>query len=318
MYLRSKNKPLLSLTKEESLINTKQFTDSFYKAQKIGDSFYSSVIKQIDFIKVNFFINEKRQGKAQGNISDIDIPNEYLTSSHLLPFLYYRSFLKQYYNVILLKGSLQNAPDYEKGYAIVNQQFHDGIKDYLLFYSILNLKSSNKFGDYLARFFVDCKNEKYIDYIKSNYSDNEVNNNSNLLLSEKKKRLNFDSLISSYKGRVVYIDFWASWCSPCLAEMPTSKKMREQFLDKKIAFIYISTDQKYSDWIDIIPKALLKNYNNSYLLMNSETSSLKKVFNLSSLPKYIIVNKEGKVVNTNAPRPNDPSLNLLLNKLISE
>ncbi len=172
MYLRSKNKPLLSLTKEESLINTKQFTDSFYKAQKIGDSFYSSVIKQIDFIKVNFFINEKRQGKAQGNISDIDIPNEYLTSSHLLPFLYYRSFLKQYYNVILLKGSLQNAPDYEKGYAIVNQQFHDGIKDYLLFYSILNLKSSNKFGDYLARFFVDCKNEKYIDYIKSNYSDN--------------------------------------------------------------------------------------------------------------------------------------------------
>jgi thiol-disulfide isomerase/thioredoxin len=137
-------------------------------------------------------------------------------------------------------------------------------------------------------------------------------------LSEKKKRLNFDSLISSYKGRVVYIDFWASWCSPCLAEMPTSKKMREQFLDKKIAFIYISTDQKYSDWIDIIPKALLKNYNNSYLLMNSETSSLKKVFNLSSLPKYIIVNKEGKVVNTNAPRPNDPSLNLLLNKLISE
>jgi hypothetical protein len=100
--------------------------------------------------------------------------------------------------------------------------------------------------------------------------------------------------------------------------MPTSKKMREQFLDKKIAFIYISTDQKYSDWIDIIPKALLKNYNNSYLLMNSETSSLKKVFNLSSLPKYIIVNKEGKVVNTNAPRPNDPSLNLLLNKLISE
>jgi hypothetical protein len=95
-------------------------------------------------------------------------------------------------------------------------------------------------------------------------------------------------------------------------------KMRQSFKNQNIVFLYISTDNNFSDWKGVRSKALLDNYPYSFLLINSEQSSIKKTNNIITLPRYIIINKKGKVVNMDAPRPSDPKLKPLLDKLIAE
>lgn len=54
--------------------------------------------------------------------------------------------------------------------------------------------------------------------------------------------------LGELRGKVVYLDFWADWCSPCLAEMPASNELRRQFAGRDVVFVYISLDRQPVAW----------------------------------------------------------------------
>lgn len=112
-----------------------------------------------------------------------------------------------------------------------------------------------------------------------------------------------DELKTRYKGYVLYIDFWSTWCPPCIEGLKYSTNLKKTFENKKVAFIYLCCNSDKSTWEKVFKEQKLDGEN---MLLNSEDySQLAGEFNLIGVPRYIIVDKAGKVVNENAPRPSD-------------
>lgn len=109
----------------------------------------------------------------------------------------------------------------------------------------------------------------------------------------------------------MYVDFWASWCAPCLREMPHSKKLRENAAYKDIVFIYLSIYDKKEPWEAAWEKAELVNQPHNYLILNSKDAPFIKKHKVKSIPRYMIFDKEGQLLNDNAPVPSDKKLDLL-------
>jgi len=128
------------------------------------------------------------------------------------------------------------------------------------------------------------------------------------------KQFNF----AKYKGKVIYVDFWASWCGPCRQEFPFSKKLHSSLSDKQkknIVFLYISIDDDPANWKNAVEKLQLDNGDHGFS-EGGWASEVVKKYQINGIPRYMIIDKNGTIVQPDAVRPSDPStLNILL-KLI--
>lgn len=125
---------------------------------------------------------------------------------------------------------------------------------------------------------------------------------------------NFDSLLSKYKGKPVFVDLWTTWCLPCRREFKHVGFLQEMAADNKIILLYISGDKDADSlkWKKIVYENNLKGY---HIRMNSQLKAdiikrfsrpLKSNGELALIyPTYLIVNKDAHVVSTNAPKPSD-------------
>jgi thiol-disulfide isomerase/thioredoxin len=125
--------------------------------------------------------------------------------------------------------------------------------------------------------------------------------------------------LSDFKGKIVYIDFWATWCGPCIAEMPHSKKLKEKFVgNDSIVFMYVSVDNEESidDW-----KSLVKKKGMSGVQLISRDGSEERVadrYGISFIPRFVLVDKNGKIAYLNAPPPSAPEAEILIRQLLQE
>lgn len=116
--------------------------------------------------------------------------------------------------------------------------------------------------------------------------------------------INGDSIsLADFKNKVVYIDVWASWCGPCIAEIPFSQKLQNAFEgNDSIVFLNVSVDSE-KDWND----ALLEysDWKGSHILSDF---SIYKTYNIVGIPWYILIDKTGRIVTSDAPRPSSNEL----------
>jgi thiol-disulfide isomerase/thioredoxin len=125
--------------------------------------------------------------------------------------------------------------------------------------------------------------------------------------------------MSDFKGKVVYIDFWASWCGPCRMMMPFSKKLHESLTDKQrkeIVFLYISIDGNDEAWRKAMQDMGMQGVN--VISPGNWSSPACAYYRINSIPRYMIMNKKGEIVEMDATRPNDPELINKLLKLAAE
>lgn len=123
--------------------------------------------------------------------------------------------------------------------------------------------------------------------------------------------------LSDFKGKVVYLDLWASWCGPCLEEMPHLKKMRERFAGKDVAFVAISIDTDTGKWLKKIKDMKLEGIQ---LIdkVGSQNSKIATDYKVHGVPHYVLIDKKGKIASAFAPIPSstteiDKEINKLLN-----
>lgn len=121
--------------------------------------------------------------------------------------------------------------------------------------------------------------------------------------------------MSDLKGRFAYIDVWATWCGPCLNEIPAFKELVEKYKDKNITFVSISIDEQKDKetW-----RQMIKDKETNWMQLFAEAdwnSSFAKDYGVNSIPRFIFIDPEGKIVVANAPRPSQKEE---IDKLFSE
>ncbi|NBA75704.1 redoxin domain-containing protein [Emticicia sp. ODNR4P] len=219
------------------------------------------------------------------------------------------------YEKVLLKKVMVSTTDFGSIEQSISSNFKGKIKDFLLFTFLCRpQKQDANFDAALQNYLNTSQNKEYIEYLKEKYLNGPKVKNGNLL-SDKNESISLDEILKQHKGKVIYLDFWASWCAPCRQEIPDSKKLIASYQAKGLQVITISMDENKVAWQKAL-KAEDLSLSANYLLSKDFGSELAQKYKIKSIPRYMIIDKNGKFINTDAPRPSDPKLKELFDDLV--
>ncbi len=118
--------------------------------------------------------------------------------------------------------------------------------------------------------------------------------------------------LGDFKGKVVLVDVWATWCGPCIAEIPHLKKLEEEMAGKDVVFISYSIDEMkdLAKWKDFVTA---KKLGGVQLIGDAGFKSpVCTAYKITSIPRFMVFDKNGRIVSVAAPRPSSPDLKTLL------
>lgn len=225
-----------------------------------------------------------------------------------------------------VKAQIHTADDFEKQFKIISVNFNNGIIRNYLLTKILRETLSKRINistKYIRKYFRVCNNKLYKSRIVERI--NQVKrvkgpkwnstNKDNIVDVTLSQNLKIEQLLANYKGKVILLDFWASWCVPCREELPHLKKLKEIYKKKSIEFINLSVDKDIFRWLDACKTEQIDN-SNSFIIANPETFDWKSKYTIESIPRYILIGKDGQIISQDAPRPSDPALKQLIEKYL--
>ncbi len=116
--------------------------------------------------------------------------------------------------------------------------------------------------------------------------------------------------LTDFKGKLVYIDFWATWCGPCRTEIPYQCKLERDYQGKKVVFVKISLDDNMDAWRKMVNEKKLGGIH-----LHAEgawNSNVAKNYQIKGIPTYLLIDANGKIINPSAPRPSSDEIRKLL------
>jgi len=125
--------------------------------------------------------------------------------------------------------------------------------------------------------------------------------------------------LDKFKGKVVYIDFWASWCGPCRKQFPLAKELKNKLTKKqkkKVEFLYISIDSGEKPWKSAIDRMEIEGYH--VLSPGGWQSKVCAYFKIKSIPRYMLLDKKGRIADSSAKRPGQQGILEDITKLLNE
>ncbi|NRB62003.1 MAG: TlpA family protein disulfide reductase [Saprospiraceae bacterium] len=297
------------------LLDSLQFTNS------ISDKFYSTErINQ----NLKFATSRIREAKNNNQKLQIEDFNIKINDKELFDNKEYVSFLRA---LTLFKY-------FKKNKRVKNSVLFDFIGEQETF---LNESAKEVLLDSYLKSIFFVEKQKFNEYLTKFHSyntNNELENKWNTIANKQKanlKKLNttnrtvgiltnlvndneltFEQVLLRNKGKIVLVDFWASWCVPCRKEMPYLKDLKQKFNEDEFKVIEISIDNDYSAWVRASKLESLSKEEENYIISNWKKSSLYKNFKIETIPRYLLFDKNGKIINDDAPRPSENELKKLI------
>lgn len=220
------------------------------------------------------------------------------------------------YNQFLSIDSLGSKNDFQVLFNSAIRNFKGSHRDFLMAYLLKTYKAENlsDFYDKIGVFYQVCQDNYFIKYVKDKLDDNDFKYPEKILHTElttsEEVKTTWEQILSKHKGKLVYIELWASWCPPCIFEIPCVKNLKKLYLGANIDFISISIDDKKKAW----DKAIKKHYSNlpeeeHYWLSKSKKFTQFLLTRRENenvpiwIPKYILLDEKGNIITSNAVRP---------------
>ena len=313
----------------------------FYNNHKFFDTFqdhchdyFKDLLKYEYFNSISSYLINQKKDTSQifpfYNELNIDLLDRLVLQEHLVDTNYYG--LDVFQNYISNSFILFSIDDFKymteknNNFYNFNTYIFDVIEDKMpsdLLLSFLNYYASNyaQFLDDRIIFYIKSLLKKYsfdeliVSRMLDYYSNNQKK--TNLLQEEVSSVLDFymeneeGDIVSldSFQGKLLYIDLWASWCGPCRKQFPYAQKLKKKFSKrqlKKIKFIYISIDNDHEKWKESLDKLDLNGH--QFISPANNNNGAGNYFQISSIPRYIIIDENGVILNENAKRPSDETL----------
>jgi thiol-disulfide isomerase/thioredoxin len=107
--------------------------------------------------------------------------------------------------------------------------------------------------------------------------------------------------LEGFKGKYIYVDVWATWCGPCIRELPFLEKLQEEYAGKNIVFISISIDKDQNSWEQMVAEKEMKGVQ---LIANKGwKAAICDAYAINSIPRFLLIDREGKIISARAERP---------------
>ena len=200
------------------------------------------------------------------------------------------------------------------------------------FYNLIQSSSQNDFidilGEYEEKMFIALDKIKNLDGYKE-----EKEKISKLIRQWKERKYNYDNMpkdgemaidfsypdidgtilsLSSFKGNLVYVDVWATWCAPCLSELPALEKLQENYKDRKIIFLSVSVDTDKDAWVKMLSNDDL----GGVQLWADGWSEITKSYAIFGIPRFLLIDKDGSIISVDAPRPSSSEIRILIDNAL--
>jgi len=144
------------------------------------------------------------------------------------------------------------------------------------------------------------------------FSDEVLNS---VLYTTKGDSTSLAYVISGLSGKIVFLDFWASWCKACLVESEYTKKIQQEYKDKPITFLFLSTDTNYKLWLKGLSDINLDG--SHYRIKPESKKNIQNYLKIKGIPYYVLLDKDGKIYDGKAPWPHLQKMRDEINMLLS-
>lgn len=273
----------------------KTFTEQFEEIA-LGDINYNWAFDKIRYAELK---NISASNSYFDFLNDIKPANPLLISSNT-----YNSFLFAYLNYAANKqNNNQNTSTIADKYKIAKTILNDNLLYFTLARIVLQACDENEF-EYLDEIYDDFDlNNPYSDYHK--IIVNAYNNAKKFAPGNPAPDFTLTNMdgkpisLSDYKGKVVYLAFWASWCSPCRQQIDYIKEINKTINNDEFAIIYVSIDENETAWKNMVAK---KQAVGTQLISKGLESAVPKEYNVGGVPLYYMIDKKGNFT-TKPPRP---------------
>lgn len=297
-------------SKDKDFINTEKQRLYMVEASALINIYLMNNRNNIEIPEVEQKLTEILNNIDVNNKNLSDIPNH---MNFTLPYLIYE------FNNKTQKDNLtfNNYSDHSKAYFnFITETFSSPeVRDELYFIVI---------NDFIQQAGIESVSEVYDMYTKSSTNQERLAQLNNIFEAHNKIKPGNQSInfsfpdvngkiysLHDFKGKYVYIDVWASWCGPCRVEFPALKELKEKFKSKNIEIIGISVDENKAQWENMLKNQGLGGIQ---LYANGWKNDLTDFYQINGIPRFILLDKEGKIINSNAERPSG-NIETVLNAL---
>ena len=172
--------------------------------------------------------------------------------------------------------------------------------------SMLQVIHENVTEPYLLSFF-NQENQKFIDYKKQIAESKSTSLQDNRPLAKLTKGEDiFENIVAPFRGKIVYIDVWGTWCGACISEMSNVPAMKKALANEDIVYLYLCNNSADEAWRIDLKRFKLEGDNCiHYNLPKNQQVALEKYLGVSGYPTYHLVDRQGRLVPGKTSRPSE-------------
>ncbi|MEP2023722.1 MAG: TlpA disulfide reductase family protein [Reichenbachiella sp.] len=293
------------------LLGSSKIEDTDFIALESKNVHYEYLVQFINYEYYHQFATKDPEFKVSDgfnqNLADIKLNNE----SHFNLLSNYKNLIQSYFGAMIQRGEIEAA------FAAIRNIESSTIKDGIIPSFIYDVQAGNENAEAIYNGIMSISTDSTINAKLTE----KIEKIRKLQVGMPSATFDYHSInddtvsLADLSGKYLYIDVWATWCGPCLREIPSLKSLENDYHDAPIEFVSISIDvqKDFEKWQQMVADKELQGI--QLFADNDWKSEFVKAYAIDGIPRFIIIDPEGNILDPNASRPSDPKIRELFDEL---
>ncbi len=254
----------------------------------------------------------------------IDLPKDFYSPlsniprsvDGVLPNVHYVTFIQQFLDKQIKMSSNASLNKLE----IAEQHFRGEVLAFIKakeLATMCQLGKAYEYGPAIKDFLAQNRYKLYNDVLRVVYNEQKPIQTGDMAPDFTLQDIAGQSVkLSDLRGKVVYIDFWASWCRPCIKSMTYSQRLIEKYDADEVEFLYVSMDENPQLWQNYVASQNLQGVHLNAKSGKGYLSDIAKLYKVKQLPTFVIIGKDGKIAFNKTGSPGNKVISNLIDGLL--